>query len=64
LAKHGRGKTLAEYTADAVKFFTDNKASGVKAVAKDGAAAVKLRTPGGRGGWFTEAGKIITFWYK
>jgi RHS repeat-associated protein len=65
LKKHGGGRTLEEYTDDAIGFFDKNRRGGVPMTAKDGTAAVRITSPGGGpGGIFTEVGKIITFWYK
>lgn len=65
LEKHGGGRTLAAYTNDATEFFKANSGRGVAMTAKDGSAALRIKTPGGGpGGIFTPEGKIITFWYR
>jgi hypothetical protein len=65
LGKHGGGRTLEEYTDDAIRFFNNNSQRGVQMISKDGTEAIRIKTPGGGpGGIFTTLGKIISFWYK
>jgi hypothetical protein len=61
-AKHGSGKTLAQYTADALEFWSGNKASAKWGKWNPGwAPSYRLKVPP-KGGYFTKTGKILTFW--
>jgi len=64
-SKHGDGRTTAAYTRDAVKF---KRRTGPEAwkntTLKDGTPGRKARRKGKEGGIFTEAGRIVSFWYK
>ncbi|HXC25379.1 MAG TPA: hypothetical protein VNU46_05640, partial [Gemmatimonadaceae bacterium] len=64
LAKHGMGKTLDQYTQDALNFFQENESQAQSITLKDGTQGLRIRTPGGGpGGIFTPDGRIVTFWY-
>jgi hypothetical protein len=61
-AKHGKGRTLAQYTADAQAFWSINGGSAVWGTHNPGwAPSYKLKLPP-RGGYFTASGAILTYW--
>ncbi|CAD7289224.1 tRNA(Glu)-specific nuclease WapA [Campylobacter majalis] len=65
LLKHGKGRTLKQYTEDATNFYNKNKQLGKKVILKDGTEAIKIQTGTGKnkiGGYWTKDGKIVTFW--
>jgi hypothetical protein len=42
-AKHGLGKTLQEYTDDAILFFNNNKGAGKSVILQDGVKGIYIR---------------------
>lgn len=70
MAKHARGRTAVEYTQDAMSFYEKNKHLGTKVILKDGSRGIKIQTKtltaegkiGKVGGFWTESGKLVTFW--
>ncbi len=65
VAKHGKGRTLEQYTDDAMKFFGNNKHLGERIILKDGTPGIKIQTGTGKnkiGGYWTTEGKLVTFW--
>jgi RHS repeat-associated protein len=64
LRTHAPGRTLEQYTTDAIDFYRQNRGRGVARTARDGSDAILIRTKGGPGGWFTPDGRVITFWYR
>jgi tetratricopeptide (TPR) repeat protein len=65
LTKHGKGRTIEQYTNDAMKFYNKNKYLGEKIILKDGTMGIKIQTGAGKnkvGGYWSYDGKIITFW--
>jgi len=70
LAKHGKGRTLRQYTEAAQDFFQKNKHLGTKVMLKDGTAGIQIKTkikiPGQKtqriGGYWTHDGRLVTFW--
>ena len=64
VGKHGGGRSLVQYTKDAIDFFQANKARATSVTLKDGTQGLRIKTPGGRGGYFTPDGRVVTFWYK
>ena len=63
LGKHGMGRTLEEYTKDAQDFFRQNQSQATEVRLRDGTPGLRIKTPGGEGGYFTPDGRIVTFWY-
>jgi len=64
LEKHGEGKTLEQYTQDALDFFQQNRGRGQSVILEDGTPGIRIKQKGGPGGYFTPDGKIVTFWYR
>jgi hypothetical protein len=65
LAKHGNGRTIQQYTKDATDFFSQNKSFGQPHTLMDGSEGLKIKIGSGKnsiGGYWTIAGKIVTFW--
>lgn len=66
-AKHGvsAGKTFTEYTDDAINFFNKYNQSdySISHTLSNGLKGYKIKVPNVGGGYFTETGEIITFWY-
>lgn len=65
LAKHGNGRTIEQYTNDAMNFYNKNKHLGKEVQLKDGSFGIKIETISGNnkvGGYWTNDGKIVTFW--
>lgn len=65
LSKHGKGRTIEEYTKDAMDFYNQNKHLGEEVILKDGTEAIKIQTGTGKnkvGGYWTKDGKLVTFW--
>jgi hypothetical protein len=69
LKKHGKDRTLEQYTEAAKKFFNENKHLGEKVELKDGTMGIKIKTKkiiDGKvvriGGYWTSDGKMVTFW--
>ncbi len=70
LAKHGNGRTALQYTRDAMSFFNANKHLATPVVLKDGTPGLRIKlkimTSAGTvrrvGGYWTTAGKLVTFW--
>lgn len=60
LQKHGKGRSLEEYTNAAMRFFRVNRDKARQVVLKDGTKGLQLR--GDTGGYWTENGKLVTFW--
>ncbi len=68
--KHGKGRTARQYTRDAMEFFQANRHLGERVILKDGTPGIKISikvtTPEGTvkriGGYWTEDGKLVTFW--
>ena len=61
LEKHGKGRTMEQYTNDALKFFQENKHIAREVTLQDGSRGLYIRTKSG-GGYWTLDGKIVTFW--
>ncbi len=61
LGKHGKGRSLEEYTNAGVEFFNKNKDKAVKTTLNDGSPGLKVES-GGQGGYFTPDGKVVTYW--
>lgn len=65
LNKHGNGRTIEQYTDDAMTFYEENKHLGVEVILKDGTEAIRIQTGTGKnkvGGYWTIDGKLVTFW--
>lgn len=65
LGKHGKGRTLQQYTIDAMNFYRQNKHRGTPVTLKDGTLGIRIQTGSGRskvGGYWTVEGKLVTFW--
>lgn len=65
LKKHGKGRTLEQYTEDAMDFYNKNKSHGKEVTLKDGTKGIKIQTGKGKnkvGGYWTTDGKLVTFW--
>lgn len=63
--KHGKGRDVDGYTEDAMKFYDSHKSSGVKTTLKDGTEGVKIQIGKGKnkqGGYWTNDGKLVTYW--
>lgn len=63
--KHGKGRTIEQYTQDAMNFFQENQHLGTEVVLKDGTPGIKIQTGYGKnkvGGYWTRNGKLVTFW--
>ncbi len=59
------GKTPEEYTQDALQFFKVEKGRARSLKLKNGEPGYVIRSgPGGPGGYFTEDGRIVSFWYE
>ena len=56
---------MEEYTNDALQFFEQNKDKVRPLRLKNGENGFVIRTgPGGPGGYFTQDGRIVSFWYS
>lgn len=65
LQKHGNGRSYNQYTQDALKYFSINRDKASPIILKNGknGLSIKTRECGVRqGGYWTEDGKIVTFW--
>jgi len=65
LTKHGKGRSIEQYTNDAMKFYNENKHLGEKITLKDDTIGIKIQSINGKnriGGYWTNNGKIVTFW--
>lgn len=65
LKTHGKGRTIEQYTDDAIDFYNKNKNIGVEVTLKDGSKGIKIQTGTGKnkvGGYWTKDGKLVTFW--
>jgi hypothetical protein len=65
LMKHGKGRTIEEYTNDAMNFYNKNKNLGKTIQLKDGTFGIKIQTGKGKnkiGGYWTNDRKIVSFW--
>ena len=65
LDKHGNGRTIEQYTQDALDFYSKSKNLGKDVILKDGTEALKIQTGTGKnkvGGYWKKDGKVITFW--
>jgi RHS repeat-associated protein len=62
--KHGKpfGKSIDEYTQDALEFYKQNKSRAIHITLKDGRPGLKIK--GAPGGIFTPEGRVISFWYE
>ncbi|MGL5041763.1 MAG: RHS repeat-associated core domain-containing protein, partial [Culicoidibacterales bacterium] len=63
----GLNKTFKEYTQDAMNFYNKYKdsSSAEQHVMNNGKQGIRIKNIAGEGGgYFTNDGKIITFWYK
>jgi hypothetical protein len=61
LNKHGKGRTIEQYTEDAMTFYNKNKSSGSVVTLKDGTQGIKLGNSD-IGGYWTIDGKLVSFW--
>src|SRR5947209_19113566 len=62
LDKHGKGRTLSQYTAAAGAFWSRNRSAAVWGTWNAAwARSFRLKVPP-RGGYFTSTGGILTFW--
>lgn len=60
--KHGGSRSLAQYTADAQSFWTSHEASAFWGTwNRTWPPSYRLKLPP-RGGYFTRAGKMLTYW--
>ena len=60
--KHGNGRTLAQYTADALAIWNANKGAATWGTWNPKwAPSWRLKMPP-QGGYFTGDGRILTFW--
>ena len=60
-----KGRTIEQYTQDAINFYNANKSLAVPVVLKDGTEGVKIQTGTGKnkvGGYWTKDGRVVTFW--
>lgn len=70
LMKHGKGRTAKQYIDDATSFFTKNRHLAESTTLQSGTKGLSIKTkfkdPNGgikrMGGFFTEDGKVVTFW--
>lgn len=60
LEKHGKGRTVEEYTRAAIDFFKANKDKAKKVILKDNSPGWQIK--GKSGGYWTENGRVVTFW--
>jgi RHS repeat-associated protein len=63
--KHANGRSVNEYTRDAISFFNKNKNSAKEVILKNGQQgySIKMKCNESRiGGFWTKDEKIITFW--
>ena len=59
------GKSPEEYTSDALDFFKREKERARPLTLKNGERGFIIRTgPGGPGGYFTQDGRVVSFWYE
>ncbi len=59
------GKTPEEYTKDALQFFNKEKGRARTLTLRNGEPGLVIRTgPGGPGGYFTQDGRVVSFWYE
>ncbi len=58
-------KTFAQYTDDALDVFSEyaNSTYSKSHTLNNGIKGMKIDLPDGRGGYFTNDGQIVTFWY-
>lgn len=61
-AKHGKGRSVEQYTGDATKFFTQNKAQAQWGQWNPNWEASYRLKIGDQGGYFTSEGKVLTYW--
>jgi RHS repeat-associated protein len=64
LSKHGSGRTVAQYTQDALDLLRNFRHLAKPVLLKDGTTGFKIKIPGGQFGIYDSSGKIITFGYK
>ncbi|GEM_PF-5521670 len=62
--KKGLTMSLKQYTEDALLTFKNHVLEGIAGPLRDGTPGILIQRPGLPGGWFTKAGKIVSFWYK
>lgn len=65
LKKHGRGRSITQYTYDALEFYNRNRHKAVAVKLNDGSSGYRIQTKiNGRniGGYWTKDGKIVSFW--
>jgi hypothetical protein len=60
LQKHGQGKTIEQYTNDALDFYNKNKSSALNIKLNDGSPGVKIQV-GNQKGWYTPDGRIVSY---
>jgi RHS repeat-associated protein len=64
-AKHGAGRTPAQYAQDAKSWAANPTGVGTPVKLADGTMGMRYRTPGGGpGGILDSNGNIVTFWYQ
>jgi hypothetical protein len=61
-AKHGGGRTLAQYTDDAASFFEKNRGQAQWGKWNPNWEESFRLKIGGKGGYYTKDGKILTYW--
>jgi hypothetical protein len=65
VGKHGNGKTIEQFTDDALNFYKKFSSQGKSVILKDGTEGLKIKDQAS--GWFgiyDKSGKIVTFGYK
>lgn len=65
--QHGVGKTIEEYSRDAIEFFSKNKDKAQEVILNDDSSGFLIRDPGNPGGYFKiidGAIKAVSFWYN
>jgi hypothetical protein len=61
-AKHGGGRTLQQYTDDAVRFFQQNKGQAQWGKWNPNWEPAYRLKVGNQGGYFTSEGRVLTYW--
>ena len=61
MAEHGNGRTVMEYTSDAMEFFQLYKNEAKPCILNDGSPGLRIKV-GKSGGYWTKDGRLVTFW--